>query len=71
VLDKFVSGYNDTAHSSTEMAPLQVSDKYVMRVWERMRKRQARIRKVRSPIVSVGQTVRISKDKMQSAKGFD
>jgi len=43
----------------------------VLRIWE-MRKRQARIKKGRSPpIYSIGQTVRISKDKMQFAKGFE
>jgi len=64
VLDKFISDNNDTVHSSTGMAPSLVSDKDVLSVWERMRKRQARIKNVRSPpIHSVGQTVRISKDK--------
>jgi hypothetical protein len=72
VLEKFVSGYNDAVHSSTGMAPSLVSDKDVLLIWERMRNRQARIKKVRSPpIYSVGQTVRISKGKMQFAKGFE
>jgi hypothetical protein len=56
-LDKFISGYNNPVHSSTGKGPSLVSDKDVLRVWARMRKRQARIRKVRSPpIYSVGQT---------------
>ena len=72
VLDKSISGYNDTVHSSTGMASLLVSDKDVLRIWEKKRQRQAKIRTVRSaPISSVGQTVRISKDKMQFAKGFE
>jgi hypothetical protein len=69
VLDKLFSGYNDTVHSSIGMAPSLVSDKNVLRVWL-MRKRQARVREVRSPIYSVRQTVRISRDKIQFAKGF-
>jgi len=72
VLDKFVSGYNDTVHSSTGMAASLARDKDVLRIWERMRKQQARIKKVRSPpIYSAGQTVRISNGKMQFAKGFE
>ena len=69
VLDKFVCGY--TAHCGTVMAPSLVSDMDVLRIWDRMKKQLSRIKKVRStPIYSVGQTVRISKDKMQFAKAF-
>ena len=39
VLDKFISGYNETVHSSTGMAPSLVSDKHLLRIWEKMRKR--------------------------------
>jgi hypothetical protein len=39
VLDNFNSGYNDTVHSSTGMAPSLVNDKDVLRLWESMRKR--------------------------------
>jgi hypothetical protein len=66
VLFKFVSGYNDTVHSSTGMALSLVSDKDVLRIWDRIRKRQARIGEARSPnIFSVGQTVRISKERIR------
>jgi hypothetical protein len=72
VLEKFVSGYNDTVRSSTGMAPSQVSDKDVLRVCKWLRKRQARIIKVRSsPIYSLVQTVIIRNDKMQFANGFE
>jgi hypothetical protein len=72
VFEKFVLGYNDAVHSSTGMAPSLVSDRDVLLIWERMRNRQARIKKVRSPpIYSVVQTVRIRKDKIQFAKGFE
>jgi hypothetical protein len=72
VLDKFITGYNNTMHSSTGMAPSLVSDKDVLHKWERMRKRQAKIRKAKAPpIYSVGQTVRISKEKMRFARGFE
>jgi hypothetical protein len=39
VLEKFVSGYSDAVHSSTGMAPSLVSDKNVLRIRERLRKR--------------------------------
>jgi hypothetical protein len=71
VLDMFVSGYN-TVHSSTGIAPPLVSDKDVLRIRERMTKRQARIRESKSPpIYSVGQKVRISKEKMKFARRFE
>jgi hypothetical protein len=40
VLDKFVSGYNYSVHSSTGMAPSNVSDKDVLRIWNRLTKGQ-------------------------------
>jgi hypothetical protein len=70
MLDMVVSGYNITVHSGTGIAPALVNDKDMLRKWEKKKKRQAKIRKVKSPpIYSVGQTVRISKEKMQFAKG--
>lgn len=33
VLDTFVTGYNDTMHSSIGMAPSCVRDKDVLRMW--------------------------------------
>jgi hypothetical protein len=48
-----------------------VNVKDVLCIWERMTKRQAWIRKAKSPpIYSMGQTVKISKEKMQFARGF-
>jgi hypothetical protein len=69
VLDNFITGYNDTMHLSTGMAPSLVSDKHVLHIWERIRKRQGKIREVKAtPIYSVGQTVRISKEKLRFAR---
>lgn len=54
------------------MGPRLMSDKDVLRIWERMMKRQPRIRTARSPpIYSVGQTVKISKEKMRFGKGYE
>jgi hypothetical protein len=46
VFDKFISGYNSTVYSSTVMAPPVVPDKDLLHVWERMRKRESRMREV-------------------------
>jgi hypothetical protein len=39
-LNKFITGYNDTMHSSTGMTPSLLCDKDVLHIWERMKKRQ-------------------------------
>ena len=68
VLPKFVRGFNDTVHSTTGMAPSRVTDSDVVAVWKRMysRRRLIRVAKVK---FSVGQHVRIGKEKMKFAKG--
>ena len=68
VLPRFVKGYNDTVHSATGMAPSGVTESDILAIWNRMRTRHRAIRsaKVR---YSVGQHVRISKEKLKFAKG--
>ena len=67
VLPKFVRAYNDTVHSTTGMAPSRVTDSDVLAMWQRMsRRRRIRVAKVK---FSVGQHVRISKEKTKFAKG--
>ena len=68
VLPRFVKGYNDTVHSTTGMAPSEVTESDILAIWNRMRTRHRAIRsaKVR---YSVGQHVRISKEKLKFAKG--
>lgn len=69
VLDKFLRAYNNTVHRSMGMAPSQVNAGNVLQVWRRLSERWQRgVRPVR---FHVGQTVRISKEKMKFAKGFD
>jgi len=66
VLPKFVRAYNDTVHSTTGMAPSRVTDSDVLVIWKRRSSRRIRVAKVN---FSVGQHVRISKEKMKFAKG--
>jgi len=68
VLPKFVRDYNDTVQSTTGMAPSRVTESDVHAIWKRMNRRRRRIR-VAKVNFSVGQHVRISKEKMKFAKG--
>lgn len=70
VLQLFVSAYNKTVHSTTGMAPAKVTDRDVLKIWKRMREKQGRV-KPRPVKFRVGQTVRIGKEKMKFAKGFE
>ena len=65
VSPKFVRAYNDTVHTKTGMAPLRVTDSDVHAIWKRMNHRRIRVAKVK---FSVGQHVRINKDKMKFPK---
>jgi len=67
VLPKFVRSYNDTVYSTTGLGPSHVTDSDVLAIWKRMcRRRRIRVDKVK---FSLGQHVRISKEKMNFAKG--
>ena len=65
VLPKFVRAQNNTVHSTTGMAPSHLTDLDSLAIWK-MRRRSVRVPKVR---FSIGQHVRISKEKMKFAKG--
>ena len=68
VLQDFITAYNNTVHSTTGIAPANVNETNVLDVWRRMNSRQYKPKPVR---FTVGQTVRISKEKMKFAKGFE
>jgi len=68
ILPQFVKGYNATIHGTTGMAPARVTDSDVLAIWDRMNEKRSRVRTAR-PKLSVGQHVRISKEKMKFAKG--
>jgi len=67
---KFVKAYNDTVHSSTDMAQSRVTDSHILAIWKRMNEKRLHIRAVRAKF-HAGQHVRIRKKKMKFAKGGD
>ena len=68
VLPHFVRGYNDAVQSATGMAPSKVTDSDILAIWKRMRSKHNAIRRA-AVRFSVGQHVRISKEKLKFAKG--
>jgi len=65
VLPKFVKVYNDTVHSTTDMAPSRVTDSDVLAIWKMMEAaRRRRFRFAKAAKFRVGQLVRIRKEKM-------
>ena len=70
ILPKFVRGYNDTVHSATGMAPPKVTDFDILAIWNRMRSKHSAIRRT-AVRFSLGQHVRISKEKLKFAKGSE
>ena len=68
VLPRFVWAYNDTVHSATGMAPSKLTDSDILAIWSRMRSRHSAIRSAVARY-SVGQHVRISKEKFKFVKG--
>jgi hypothetical protein len=60
VLQDFVTGYNQTLHTATGMAPAQVCDKDVLAIWRTMNKKARRVRPVKAKY-GPGELVRISK----------
>jgi len=69
VQPKFVTGYNATVHSTTGMAPADVSETNVLTIWNKMRGKADKTRRLSKLKFRVGQHVRISNEKMKFAKG--
>ena len=69
VLPKFVRAYNDTVHSTPGMVPSHVTDSDILAIWKKMEAKRRRRIRVANVRFSVGQHVRISKEKMEFAKG--
>ena len=65
-MPKFVRAYKNTVHSTTGMALSRVTDSDVLAIWRKMRRRRIRVTKVK---FTVGQHLRISKEKIKFANG--
>ena len=61
-MSKFVGAFDDTVHSTTGKAPSRVTDSDFLAIWKRMSSRRISVAKVK---FTVGQHVRISKEKMK------
>ena len=70
VISNFVSGYNATVHGSPGMAAANVTDSDILAQWKRMQKRRGKVR-VKIARYSVGQHVRISKEKAKFSKSAE
>lgn len=68
VIQDLVRAYNHTVHSSIKMAPADVNERNLLRVWRNLySKKEIYV----VPKLKVGDTVRISRDKKHFAKGYE
>lgn len=70
ILNLLVKNYNDSVHSTTGMAPSQVTPRDVKKIWLRMQKQHGKIRQGKVKF-RLGQKVRMVKEKGHFAKGFE
>jgi hypothetical protein len=70
VLDKFVTAYNNSVHSTIGVAPSQVNSENIYAVWQRLKGLRSRIPEGRVKF-KVGDLVRITKEKLKFAKGYE
>jgi transposase InsO family protein len=70
ILNDLVTGYNTSVHSTLGMPPADVSPGNIYTVWKRVNNLQARI-PVGQVKFGVGEHVRISKQKVLFAKGYE
>jgi transposase InsO family protein len=68
VLPQLLHAYNHSVHRSIKMAPANVNDNNVAMVWQTLYGTPSR---VQSPKLKVGDTVRISREKMIFEKGYE
>ena len=67
---EIMRAYNATVHFATGMAPARVTDSDFLGIWRRMNHKSSRVRTVKGKF-RVGQHVRISKEKMKFAIGYE
>ena len=68
MLQQFVKAYNKPVYTALGMPPPAVTPKQVLEIWTLINERSTCVR-VGTVKFNVGQHVRISKEKMKSAKG--
>jgi len=51
ILSDFGAGYNASVHSSTGMAPVNVTDSNVLAIWKRMQNKQGKVH-IKKPIIA-------------------
>jgi transposase InsO family protein len=69
-LDKLVTAYNNSIHSTIGMAPSKVSPDNIYAVWERTKSLRSKIPRGQVKF-STGDLVRITKEKLKFAKGYE
>jgi hypothetical protein len=70
ILQKLLEGYNNIVHSTIGMAPRNVNPSNIYAVWQKMRSQSAVIARGRVKF-RVGDLVRITKEKLKFAKGYE
>jgi len=70
VLHKIVRAYKDMVHTTTGIAASNVTDSDILNIWKIMNAKRLRIPSVEVKF-SLGQHVRISKEKMKFAKASE
>lgn len=71
VLDALVSSYNHAIHSTLGMPPERVHPENILQVWNRLKQNRERRQKIKKVKFQIGDIVRISKEKMYFAKGYE
>jgi hypothetical protein len=70
VIDKLLTGCNNSVHSTIGMAPSQVDPSNIYAVWKRLSSLRSKIPQGRVKF-RVGDFVRITKEKLKFAKGYE
>lgn len=69
-IDKLLTGYNNSVHSTIGMPPSKVNPSNIYSVWKRMNSLWSKIPQGRVKF-KVGDLVRITKEKLKFAKGYE
>jgi len=70
VINNLLTGYNNSVHSTTGMAPSKVKPSNIYSDWQKMNSLRAKIPERRAKF-KMGDLVRITKEKVKFAKGYE